>query len=352
MGWGRGEQAVLWLRGRRGRGEAAPAEFGSRAAGEGPLGDAEWFGDNSAFGSDRELAAALLRLAGARAPDLVVGPRLPVPNRSLIGLAPEPPSSVAEAFHWLDEILDADGPAELRRRRLRERVRAVIGSGLFSVFQPIVDLRGGDVAGVEALARFERGSAREWFRQAADLGMRELLETAAIEAAVDALPTLPEAIYLSLNISPLTLLRPEAGRLLRAASLSRVVLEVAEAALGLDRAAGVGRLLQPFREAGARLALDHTGSGDASLRQLLLLHPDIIKLDTSVTRGLRGDRTRHALAATLVALAREIGSVVVAEGIETRGELEAVRECGVTHGQGFHLANPAAPPLDLSAVSA
>jgi len=335
---------VAWLRGSRGSRGTPPSGPDSLLA------TAEWFGDDSAFTSDRQLAAALLQLAGTHAPDGT--PRsliVPAAGRSTTGHSS--PASVEEAFHWLDEMLRSDDQARLRRRRLSDRVRSVIDRGVVPVFQPIVDLGTGRVAGVEALSRFERGSPQQWFRQAADVGMREVLETAAIRAAVGVLPEIPEDVYLSLNVSPITLLRHETGRLLRAVSLSRIVIEMTEAAMALDHMT-VSRVLQPLRQAGARLAVDDAGSGDTSLRQLLLLHPDIIKIDTSVTRGIQHGRARRALAGALVAFAREIGSTVVAEGIESGAELEAMRECGVTHGQGFHLARPAAPPLDLSAVSA
>jgi len=337
---------MLWLKGSRGSRGTPPS------TGDSVLTAAEWFGDGSPFTSDRQLAEALLRLAGSEAPDGTPrGLTTPPSGRGAMGRSSEAPASVEEAFRWLDEILGSDDEAELRRRRLRDRVRRASEGGLVPVFQPILDLRTGDVAGVEALSRFERGSPQQWFREAADVGLREVLETAAIRAAVGALPEIPEDVYLALNISPNTLLAPETGRLLQAASLSRIVIEVTEAAMAIDHAT-VSRLLQPLREAGARLAVDDAGSGNASLRQLLLLHPDIIKIDTSVTRGIGYGRARRALAGALVAFARETGATVVAEGIESEAELEAVREFGVTHGQGFHLARPAAPPLDLHAVSA
>ncbi|MGP8160626.1 MAG: EAL domain-containing protein [Candidatus Dormibacteria bacterium] len=335
---------MAWLRGSRGSRGTPPSGHDSL------LGTAEWFGDDSAFTSDRQLTAALLQMAGTHAPDGI--PRgLVIPAAGRGTMVDTSPASVEEAFHWLDEVLDGDDQAELRRRRLRARMGSVIDRGLTLVFQPIVDLSTGRVAGVEALSRFERGSPQQWFRQAADVGMREVLETAAIRAAVGVLHEIPEDVYLSLNVSPNTLLRPETGRLLQAASLSRIVIEMTEAAMNLDHIT-MSRMLQPLRQAGARLAVDDAGAGNTSLRQLLLLHPDIIKIDTSVTCGIQHGRARRALAGALVAFARETGSSVVAEGIESEAELEAVRECGVTHGQGFHLARPTAPPLDLSAISA
>ncbi len=335
---------MAWLRGSRQSREAPPAEDDSLLA------TAEWFGDGTAFTSDRLLTAALLQIAGAHTPDGT--PRgLLIPAGGGNGLLGTSPASVEEAFHWLDEVLGSDDQAEVRRSRLRVRMKSVIERGLIPVFQPIVDLSTGGVAGVEAFSRFEHGSPARWFKEAADVGMRELLETAAIRAAVGILGEIPEDVYLSLNVSPVTLLRPETGRLLQAAPPSRLVIEMTEAAMTLDHAT-VNQVLQPLRQAGARLAVDDAGTGNTSLRQLLLLHPDIIKIDTSVTSGIQHGRARRALAGALVSFAREIGCTVVAEGIESEAELEAVRECGVTHGQGFHLALPTPPPLDFNAVSA
>jgi EAL domain-containing protein (putative c-di-GMP-specific phosphodiesterase class I) len=335
---------MAWLRGSRGSRGTPPADDDSLLA------TAEWFGDGTAFTSDRQLIAALLQMAGTHAPDGT--PRgLLIRGAGGNTAVPTSPASVEEAFQWLDEVLGSDDRAELRRSQLRARMRNVIEHGVIPVFQPIVDLSAGSVAGVEAFSRFGRGSPERWFKEAADVGMREVLETAAIRAAVGILREIPEDVYLSLNVSPMTLLRPETGRLLQAAPLSRLVIEMTEAAMTLDRTT-VSQVLQPLRQAGARLAVDDAGTGNTSLRQLLLLHPDIIKIDTSVTCGIQHGRARRALAGALVSFAREIGSTVVAEGIESEAELEAVRECGVTHGQGFHLAFPTAPPLDLSAVSA
>src|SRR5680860_1166800 len=91
--------------------------------------------------------------------------------------------------------------------------------------------------------------------------------------------------------------------------------------------------------------IDDAGAGFASLRHVLGLHPDAVKLDLSLTRDIDRDPVRRALAASLVTFAREIGAAIVAEGIETRAELEALRALGVTHGQGYLLARPGSGPV-------
>lgn len=95
---------------------------------------------------------------------------------------------------------------------------------------------------------------------------------------------------------------------------------------------------------GARLAVDDAGAGFASLRHVLKLSPDFIKLDTSLITGIDHDRGRRALAAGLIAFAGELHAEIIAEGIETLGELQALRALGVRYGQGFYLAVPGPLP--------
>lgn len=99
-------------------------------------------------------------------------------------------------------------------------------------------------------------------------------------------------------------------------------------------------------------AVDDAGSGYASLRHILRLKPDIIKLDIDLTRAIDLDPARRALAAALVTFADKIGAIIVAEGIETASELDTLRELGVTYGQGYHLARPGPLPLDGRAATA
>jgi EAL domain-containing protein (putative c-di-GMP-specific phosphodiesterase class I) len=95
-----------------------------------------------------------------------------------------------------------------------------------------------------------------------------------------------------------------------------------------------------LREMGAQLAVDDTGAGYASFRHLLGLDPSIVKLDMSLTRGIDRDSARRALAAALVSFTRDTDRVLVAEGVETAAELEALRELGVRLVQGYYLGRP------------
>jgi len=113
--------------------------------------------------------------------------------------------------------------------------------------------------------------------------------------------------------------------------------------------AGAGLLMhfQPIvsLQDGVRLAVDDAGAGFASLRHILRLRPDIIKIDLELTRGIDADPARRALASALVTFAAEMSAVVVAEGVETAGELAVLRDIGANAAQGFYLGRPQPPPL-------
>jgi EAL domain-containing protein (putative c-di-GMP-specific phosphodiesterase class I) len=103
--------------------------------------------------------------------------------------------------------------------------------------------------------------------------------------------------------------------------------------------------LDRFRRWGGRIAIDDTGAGYASFQHLLWLHPDIIKLDITLTRGINADPARRALAGALVGFATEIGAIIIAEGIEIPGDLAALQRIGIPWGQGYYLARPGGLPL-------
>ncbi len=244
------------------------------------------------------------------------------------------------------------------RRREADRIQTVLDepSRLHVVYQPIVDLRVGGLAGVEALARFHDEPERPpdvWFGEATAAGLALELELTSIHAALADLARIPEDAYLSLNMSPGTAVSPQFRELAGRHGPGRIVVEVTEHARVEDYAE-LGEALRDLRSRGVRLAVDDAGAGFASLRHILKLEPDLIKLDMSLTRGIDADRAKRALAAGLISFAAEIDAAIVAEGIETEGELEALRGLGVVFGQGYFLARPGPLPeggLSLAAPS-
>ncbi|HUA74918.1 MAG TPA: EAL domain-containing protein [Solirubrobacteraceae bacterium] len=211
-------------------------------------------------------------------------------------------------------------------------------------FQPIFDLARGRVCGYEALARFEVGPPRspeDWLRAAADRDLENALEAALIEAGLRARSALPENCFLSVNVSPGTLLSEEVQRAIAAAGrLDAVVIELTEREPISDYDT-VRDALDAIRELGGMVAVDDAGAGYASLQHIMGLRPEFIKLDRALVAGLDVDAAKLALVEAVGSFAARIDAWLVAEGIERRAELDAVRAISVPLGQGFGLGRPA-----------
>ncbi|BDG60705.1 bifunctional diguanylate cyclase/phosphodiesterase [Caldinitratiruptor microaerophilus] len=225
---------------------------------------------------------------------------------------------------------------------------------IHTVFQPILDLRSGHVAGHEALARGPRGpleSPGALFQAAEASGRTVDLDLLCIRTALAVRGALGGGTgRLLLNVHPLTVRDPE--RLLetllsavRGAGVKprHVVLEITERAAGATGESFrsvVGRL----RQRGFKIAVDDLGAGYSNLATVASLHPDLIKLDRSLIRDVHRDDTRRKVVQALVELAHRMSAQVVAEGIEALPELEHLVDLGVDLGQGFLVGRPALEP--------
>lgn len=241
---------------------------------------------------------------------------------------------------YVANVLAPGTVAEMRTRQSIERVLADEDLGI--VCQPIVDLCSGELVGLEALARFPSPPGYPpdvWFDQAHQAGLGVELELVAVRTALKLLDRLPEHAFLAVNIGPDAITEAGLPAILACAGAERVVLELTEHRRVADYA-HLRQALQGIRAVGARVAIDDTGAGFASLLHVLKLAPDILKLDRDITRGIDCDPVRRALARALVSFAKETGAEVTAEGIETTGELEAARELGMSCGQGYLLGTP------------
>jgi EAL domain-containing protein (putative c-di-GMP-specific phosphodiesterase class I)/DNA-binding NarL/FixJ family response regulator len=300
---------------------------------------------------EREAVLEMLR-AGASsyvvksvtAPDLVEILQTTAAGRA--ALSPEVASGVIEEL--VVQMTRSENHDERNGEKFG-KVRALIDDDAFEVsFQPIVDIAENRVVGVEALARFHtepRRSPDVWFGDAVAVGLGTELDIAAAEKALRILPDLPAGIDLFINVWPQSVFSDRFAELMADVPGESVVIELTEHApvQDYDRLkAFVGAL----RDSGFRVAVDDVGAGYASLRHLLNLRPDVLKIDISLCRCIEADRARQLLAAALVSLGRELGARVVAEGIETSAELEVVRALGVDAAQGYYLGRPAPPPLN------
>lgn len=170
------------------------------------------------------------------------------------------------------------------------------------------------------------------------------LDLLAIRLALTQIGKVPAGARLSLNASPATLCTPQLLDVLADTPGDRLAIEITEHA-PVDDYSALRAALGGLRSRGAQLMVDDAGAGFSSFRHILDLRPDVIKLDLSLTRDIDSDPLRRALAASLLAFADEIGAMIVAEGIETFGELSALRALGVHHGQGFLIARPGTAPV-------
>jgi EAL domain-containing protein (putative c-di-GMP-specific phosphodiesterase class I)/CheY-like chemotaxis protein len=250
----------------------------------------------------------------------------------------------------LDQVRETNRAREERARK-RARIRSVMQNAeLAIVFQPIVDLDSRAVVGHEALSRFASHPTRgpeEWFREAHAVGLGVELELWAVRVACERSHALPAGTFMAVNVSPVTAERPDLLALLASAHVDHVVLEVTEHAPVEDYPRfriAIGRM----RELGARLAIDDAGAGFASLRHILELDAELIKLDGSLTHSLDADPRRRSLASALIEFGRESGAAVLAEHIESELQLCELRRLGVTYGQGYHLGRP--QPLPAAAA--
>src|SRR3954454_5417060 len=212
------------------------------------------------------------------------------------------------------------------------------------VFQPIMDLRTGRVAGYESPSRFNREPRRTpdlWFAQAHRHGLGYELEAKAIEAALAWAPSRPAGTYLTFNLSPSSLLSDEVMRVLPE-RLDGLVIEITENEL-VSGDPAIHKALDGLRGRGARLAVDDTGAGYAGLTHVMRLQPDIIKLDRALTTGVDQDPAKAPLISSFVRYARDIDADVCAEGVETLAELERLADLDVAYGQGYGIARPAPP---------
>ncbi len=223
-------------------------------------------------------------------------------------------------------------------------VREALDSGDFYIaFQPVARLPTLEILGYEGLARStasEYPTPLEMISGAIEESFMGELGRALRKRAVEDCPHFP----LFLNIHPAEfdeawLVRPDDAMTLHEHD---VYLEVTES-VPISHYRFCHSVLREIRSKGIRLAVDDLGAGYSNLKYIADLTPEIVKLDRQLVAGLGENARLRALVTAIVRLSHELGAKVVAEGIETADELEAVIETGAHYGQGFFLGRPAAP---------
>jgi len=283
------------------------------------------------------LAMAPVTAAGRSIGFLQLGATGPDGEDRLRATLPALAAFGAVASVLIGQQLDARAATEERRAVTR---RVIDLHAFRPVFQPIVSLASGVTVGFEALTRFADGvSPDTHFAAAAAVGLGIELELATLEAALAASTGLPRDAWLDINVSAALLDDPaRLAYLLWKAGSRSIVLEITEHEAIEDYAA----LRRRIDEIGIplRLAVDDAGAGYASLRHILELRPDIVKLDRSLVVDIDSDPVRQGLVAGLRHFASIARARVVAEGIETQAEYAVLVDLGIELGQGYLLGRP------------
>ncbi|HET9346517.1 MAG TPA: EAL domain-containing protein [Candidatus Limnocylindrales bacterium] len=247
--------------------------------------------------------------------------------------------------------------AIVARHALSAELSRSIGQGQLVVhYQPIVELATGRTAAVEALVRW-RHPTRGLIGPDDFIGLAEengviltlgrwvLAEAARKVAAWDAAGELDPDFFVSVNLSPLQVQRPEfIGEIegvVEETGLapSRLVLELTETSMFQDTQATITKL-QALRDRGVRIAVDDFGTGYSSLGYLRQFPVDILKIAREFVVPADREIDEWAFAHAIVALGQTLGLQIVAEGIEEAGQAERLRELGCELGQGYHFSRP------------
>jgi PAS domain S-box-containing protein len=222
----------------------------------------------------------------------------------------------------------------------RGEIERVIREGAFApAFQAIVQLKDGQPVAYEALTRFTDGTPPDRrFAEAEAIGLGVELETATLHAALEAAGSLPRDAALNLNVSPRFVVETRSLLELLGRWSRPVVLEITER----EQIEDYGALRDAIAGLGVavRWAVDDAGAGYASLRHIIELKPDYVKLDRRLVTGLRVDPVRQALVAGMLHFAASVGLTLIAEGVETEADRLTLSALGVELGQGYLFGRP------------
>jgi EAL domain-containing protein (putative c-di-GMP-specific phosphodiesterase class I) len=224
--------------------------------------------------------------------------------------------------------------------------------GLWVAVQPVVCTANHDVFAYECLVRSREPQVPHggaFVELAERLGNSKALDRTIRNHVASMLALAPRDLIVLVNLHPSSLddedlYNPEAPL---STFASRVVLELTERASLHDMTA-VREKVTMLRAMGFRIAVDDLGAGYAGLQSLVILHPEIVKLDMELVRNIDTSPTKAKLVAAVITLCRELGAQVIAEGIETIDEYHTLVSMGCTLMQGYFFARPGRPYPDVS----
>jgi EAL domain-containing protein (putative c-di-GMP-specific phosphodiesterase class I) len=224
-------------------------------------------------------------------------------------------------------------------------------------FQPIVDLKARNVFAYEALVRGPTGEgAASVLAQVDDQTRYSFDQTCRVKAIeLAAALNLPATgAYLSINFLPGAVYQPKNCIRATLAAAKRtgfptekLIFEVTEGEQVKDKA-HLKNIIREYRRQGFKTAIDDFGAGYAGLNLLSEFQPDIIKIDMELTREIHKDAVRRSIVSAVVSVCTELKLTVIAEGIETREEMESLLAMNITLQQGYLFARPAYEALPVA----
>jgi EAL domain-containing protein (putative c-di-GMP-specific phosphodiesterase class I) len=242
---------------------------------------------------------------------------------------------------FITQPLDTAG-----RERAFDRTLSKILNGELPLkvhYQPIVDMQRGIPAGYEALVRLPAtlgDSLDDCYKRADVLGKRLQLEQLVVQTALQSKKDLPPNCFLSINVSiALILSRHWEVVLFSVPDLAKIILEIRQEEQ-IENYDTVRSNLCLIRTMGGFIAVDNAGSGYASLRHILEVGPDFIKLDTSLVKDCNAEPAKSVLIEMLGKAADRLDAWIIAKGVETQAELHELLHLEVPLAQGSYLDRP------------
>ncbi|QNP43384.1 EAL domain-containing protein [Sphingomonas daechungensis] len=256
------------------------------------------------------------------------------------------------------QVYEPQRASEARRRfSIETELRRALDKDQLKLFyQPLIDLKSGEVAGFEALARWEhedRGeiSPTEFIPVAEESGLILQLGRWAMHRAADTLAEWdrkagePLPCYVGVNLSAIQVARDDIAAVVSSALKSsgltgdRLTLELTESSIVQDPARAT-RVFDALKSLEATVAMDDFGTGYSSLAYLQRLPIDVLKIDRSFVTGMMIDPDSVAIVRAVLSLADALGMSTTAEGIETVELATTLATLGCASGQGFYFAKP------------
>ncbi|WP_215782215.1 EAL domain-containing protein [Paludibacterium sp. B53371] len=213
-------------------------------------------------------------------------------------------------------------------------------------FQPIIDIQARRVFAHEALVRGPQGESALSVLERVNAANRYQFDQACRVQAIRTAASLGMQSKLSINFLPNAIYRPEVciSTTLKAAEtyhfpVENIIFETVEGER-IEDGRWLEEVFRAYRRIGFLTAIDDFGAGYAGLNLLADFQPDIIKLDMGLIRGIDQHKNRRVIVSAVAGLCAELGIKLIAEGVETRGELACLRDLGIELIQGYLLSRP------------